>query len=330
MFSIIIPVYNIAPYLSFCLDSVLEQTFSDYECILIDDGSTDNSSSICDDYSLKDNRIKVIHKENSGPSDARNAGISFSTGLYTVFIDGDDVLSNNNALHNLSNVIRATDAPVIFNGNFFTFKDNKDIYNSVELFHGNCEYYSPNEYYKTLMYTDNALFATWLFTVNREFLNKNNLFFKSGILHEDELWIPFVICFANKIAINNNPFYSYRKDRDQSTMSTNNPKKLSDLQIIINDIQERKAQIQKEMQFILDDRCIILWHTVFDNVFYFNKQYADVKKKIIKELKNQKKVLLNGNKIKNYIYFFLLAFFGLKNTFYLRKTARKLLKSVNK
>lgn len=90
--SIIVPVYQVEKYLNRCVDSVLNQTFKDFECILVDDGSTDNSPSICEYYKSKDSRIKVIHKTNGGLSDARNAGIDIAIGKYICFLDGDDCI----------------------------------------------------------------------------------------------------------------------------------------------------------------------------------------------------------------------------------------------
>ena len=91
--SVIVPVYNIAPYVAKCIESLLEQTFSGIEIILVDDGSTDGSGRICDEYRQKDSRIHVIHKENGGISSARNAGIAAASGKYIGFVDGDDWVS---------------------------------------------------------------------------------------------------------------------------------------------------------------------------------------------------------------------------------------------
>ena len=88
--SIIVPVYNVEKYLRKCIDSILNQTFRDFELILVDDGSTDSSGKICDEYSLKDSRIKVIHKENGGQSSARNMGLDVAQGEYIGFVDSDD------------------------------------------------------------------------------------------------------------------------------------------------------------------------------------------------------------------------------------------------
>ena len=92
MISIVVPVYNTAPYLSSCLDSILCQTVTDWELILIDDGSTDGSGTICDEYAAKDSRIQVLHQANQGPAKARNLGIAKSQGEFVAFIDSDDLL----------------------------------------------------------------------------------------------------------------------------------------------------------------------------------------------------------------------------------------------
>ena len=92
VFSVIVPVYNVKPYLSKCLDSILSQTFSDFELIIVDDGSTDGSGEICDEYALKDPRIKVFHQQNGGLSAARNTGLDHASGTYVYFADSDDYL----------------------------------------------------------------------------------------------------------------------------------------------------------------------------------------------------------------------------------------------
>lgn len=92
MISVILPVYNTAAYLPACLDSVLAQTYRDIEVILVDDGSTDGSTDVCDDYACRDARITVLHQENGGPSAARNRGLEIAKGEYIAFIDSDDVV----------------------------------------------------------------------------------------------------------------------------------------------------------------------------------------------------------------------------------------------
>lgn len=93
LISIIVPIFNSEKYLKDCIESILSQTFSEFELILVNDGSTDESKSICDEYAEKDNRIKTIHKQNSGMSDARAEGFKISKGLYIGFVDSDDYIS---------------------------------------------------------------------------------------------------------------------------------------------------------------------------------------------------------------------------------------------
>ena len=92
LLSIIVPVYNVEKYIERCIKSILNQSFTNFELILVDDGSPDNCGKICDEYKKKDSRIKVIHKKNGGLSDARNAGLNIATGKYIGFVDSDDII----------------------------------------------------------------------------------------------------------------------------------------------------------------------------------------------------------------------------------------------
>ncbi|MEG1313359.1 MAG: glycosyltransferase, partial [Bacilli bacterium] len=91
--SIIVPVYNVDKYINKCIESILAQTFTDFELLLVNDGSLDSSGSICDEYEKKDSRIKVFHKENGGVSSARNLGLENARGEWIAFVDGDDWIS---------------------------------------------------------------------------------------------------------------------------------------------------------------------------------------------------------------------------------------------
>lgn len=123
--SIIVPVYNIEKYISKCIKSVLSQTFKDWELILVDDGSTDNSGKICDEYALKDNRIKVIHKENEGVTATRDKGVKEAQGEFLFFIDGDDYITDN-ALELLINKQKENDADLV-RGSICNINENRII-----------------------------------------------------------------------------------------------------------------------------------------------------------------------------------------------------------
>lgn len=123
MVSCIIPVYNTQKYLPRCIESVLAQTFVDWEMLLIDDGSTDASGSICDEYAAKDERIRVFHKENGGISSARNLGLNYAQGEWIFFVDSDDSLPKTSLESLLS---RSSDANIIAGG-FFSFGGGKIV-----------------------------------------------------------------------------------------------------------------------------------------------------------------------------------------------------------
>lgn len=124
LFSIVVPVYKVERYLPECVESILQQGFSDFEAILVDDGSPDRCPQICDDYALRDKRIKVIHKQNGGLSDARNAGLKVSKGRYILFLDSDDYLTPH-CLEHAYDILMATQWPDIVMGTFVSvFTDN--------------------------------------------------------------------------------------------------------------------------------------------------------------------------------------------------------------
>lgn len=121
MVSIVIPVYNLQNYLEECIQSLINQSWKDIEILLIDDGSTDNSSVLCDDLAKKDKRIRVLHKKNGGVSSARNAGISMAKGEYITFIDGDDWVSEK-YIETLYHLITSYSADVVASGFFYTYE----------------------------------------------------------------------------------------------------------------------------------------------------------------------------------------------------------------
>lgn len=122
MFSIIIPVYNVEQYLDKCLKSISKQTFLDFECIIVDDGSPDNSNAIIDKYVNKDQRFKVIHQKNMGLSAARNTGLDAAKGDYIAFVDSDDYIAND-YLEKFVLKIASSNADIIICGIIEVFKN---------------------------------------------------------------------------------------------------------------------------------------------------------------------------------------------------------------
>ena len=209
--SVIVPVYKVETYLRECVDSVLSQTFKDFELILVDDGSPDNCGKICDSYAVKDNRIIVIHKENGGLSDARNAGIDISRGTYITFIDSDDYVDKNYLNHLLEALVNNHCDISVCNYKCFESDYISDISSDISL-----------NIYDSLSYWE-ANFSSNIDVVAWGKLYKNNLFegirFPKGKIHEDEFLIHHLIGTNRRISVSSEVLYYYRQRRD-SIMST--------------------------------------------------------------------------------------------------------------
>jgi len=322
IFSIIIPIYKTEKYINSCIQSVISQSFIDYECILVDDGSPDNCPSICDDFSRKDNRIKVIHKENSGPSEARNTGILYAAGEYLIFLDSDDKLTDNDAIKNLFDVIQEYKTDVITNANFIEFTDNGKRIIKNE-FNSEIALTEPNviikEFNKPGMYL-----AGWSFVLKKDYLVKNNLFFKKGILHEDMHWWPRVLFKTKEIAVNHYPFYSYRVERIGSTMYKISSKRLFDLIDIINDLltwSKEENNYQKEGCLYMREKARAIYYDIFKYNDEIKRQDRKVYYNIHKQLKILSKRIPNNSKEK---YFLLSEIIGSYNMGLLYKTYMKI------
>lgn len=224
-FSVIIPVYNVEAYLRDCLDSVLKQTFADWEAICVNDGSTDGSANILNEYAARESRIKVVTQPNGGLSAARNAGIDAAEGEYVLFLDSDDWLEEN-ALDVLSANLDGEDM-LCFSGRRF-FENERTYHDADQLkartYLSGMDYYNEN----ALLNRDFAFVCVVLRTYKREFLSRHNLRFKEGIFHEDNLFTPLACFYAGKVKVLNNCLYDYRV-RSNSITTTVNIKRLSDL-----------------------------------------------------------------------------------------------------
>lgn len=208
-FSIIVPVYNVELYLEKCINSILNQTYKNYELILIDDGSTDSSGKICDNYIDCNQFIRVIHQANLGLSSARNKGIEIAKGQYIIFLDSDDYWYSDDVLSKLNDRLSFNEADVL-SFNYIKFTD--------ELFEK--EYFENstnmplNIKGSTLKYLmDNELWiaCAWNKAIKRELFLNNNLEFKNGITSEDIDWCLRLALYADKFDYINDIIVCYRQ-----------------------------------------------------------------------------------------------------------------------
>lgn len=201
LLSIIVPVYNVEQYLRKCIDSILSQTYTDFELILVDDGSTDNSGKICDEYALKDNRIIVLHKENGGVSSARNCGLDIAKGDYIAFADSDDYVDSK-WLDNFISVLK--DEDIIVQG-FVGVYDNKEVRSYIP--ENNCG--TNTKLIEKLI--DNGVYG-YLFVklFNRSIIEVNHIRFDcNSTFREDEQFISRYMEYVTKLSISSEWGYFY-------------------------------------------------------------------------------------------------------------------------
>ncbi|MBQ9327070.1 MAG: glycosyltransferase [Solobacterium sp.] len=206
--SVIVPIYNVVDYLPKCIDSILSQTYTDYELILVDDGSTDDSPSLCEFYREKDARIKVIHKPNGGLSDARNEGMKIATGTFLSFIDSDDFVEPE-LLERCVSCFHEMDADmVIFD--YYQYYQSTGTKEVIRNPFSNERVYSLAKDPELLIRIANA---AWNKMYRRSLFLKHGITYPWGCLYEDLGTTYRLLARADRVAFINEPLYDYLKDR---------------------------------------------------------------------------------------------------------------------
>jgi len=277
LFSIIIPVYNVEQYLQTCLDFVVAQTYTDFEVICINDGSTDNSLVLLDNYVMYDSRINVINQQNKGLSAARNAGIRAAKGDYIFFLDSDDWIEPN-TLKILAEKQSGEDL-ICFNGRRY-FEDGitEEPDSGIEDNQlTGWEYY--NKY--ALLPRKFHFVCTVLRLYRREYLLKNRLFFEEGIYHEDNLFTPLACYHAQTVKVIPDYLYVYRI-REGSITQTTNVQRLFDMIAVANKLSNFFIPIDNIDKSQLYREIAGEYFGAFtsDNVKLFGNQDAEIKKRI--------------------------------------------------
>lgn len=218
LISIIVPVYNVEKYLAKCLDSIREQSYKNFEVILIDDGSTDSSVEICKEYCSTDDRFKLITKKNGGASTARNVGLKNATGKYIYFLDSDDWLKNN-ALETLINKSKSDNADLVFcEALAIDDTTGKESYSNYS-YHKQYETGVPYKMMKEMLKHKEFHVAVWILLIERDLIEKNEIFFKEGIIYEDMIFAYQIFTLAERAAHVHEVLYN-RRYRENSVMTT--------------------------------------------------------------------------------------------------------------
>lgn len=236
MTSIIVPVYNIENYLPRCMDSLFAQTDSDFEIILVDDGSTDLSGELCDQYAAQDSRIQVIHKKNGGLSSARNAGLGTARGQYILFLDGDDYLAPC-ALRLLS---RLADEKGDFDFIQFHYAETDGSWQANPTQPANAQVCTNLHEMFQYLYQYGGVAASACTKLYRASLFEN-LRFLEGIMHEDEELITRLIPQCRRVIYTDFVLYGYVMRGGSIIHENFHPRKLA----VLNIMDNRAKTLQK-------------------------------------------------------------------------------------
>ena len=222
--TVIIPIYNVERFLKEAIESAINQTYKNLEIILVDDGSIDNSGKICDEYIEKDERIKVVHKENGGLSSARNAGLDNTTGDYVMFLDSDDFLVPKKK-KKMYNEIKSKDADYVI-GNYINATEEGEPWENPVF---NLEKYKPFKLnindYKNSFFVMNSSVCNKIFSMN--FLNKLNLRFVVGLPAEDAIFSTYCFLHSQNVYYIQDLVFNYRQ-RKGGSISSNCSRKYFD------------------------------------------------------------------------------------------------------
>jgi len=283
--SIIVPVYNVEPYLHQCVDSVINQTYQNLEIILVNDGSTDSSGKICDEYAASDKRVSVVHKTNEGLPAARNTGLNHSTGKYIYFLDSDDWIRED-AINLLVSLAERTSSDVIL----FDAVVVDEIGNPIEVTHN----YTRRKEYTTLlgkemyvqMFNNKDYYSSvCLLFIKAELLSKEKIQFEPDIIvHEDELF-TFLLLQKMNTATHTKEKLFFRRIRSQSIMTT--PVTLAKIEGYYKVMQEIYNYYINETDYSLRD--IYLKHTClfYDQILDYLSLITDDDLNKVQDLRSQ-------------------------------------------
>ena len=213
-FSVIVPVYNVEKYLTECVDSILSQTFTDFELILVDDGSKDGSGALCDEYAQRDSRVKVIHKANGGQSTARNIGLEHAVGEYICFLDSDDFYTTPDFLEQIARTANHGADMVIFRYQKYYADGHTD---SCGITMSGLQGMAKLELLEVLVERDAFFCSCWSKSIRTAVLKENSISFDESLSCEDMDWYYSVLRYTGSICVVDEAFVNYRQRENSVT-----------------------------------------------------------------------------------------------------------------
>ena len=311
LFSIIIPVYNADKYIEKCIESIICQDRNKFEIIVVDDGSTDKTGIICDEYSNKYSNIKVFHTENKGVSSARNLGLSEAIGDYILFVDADDWVTSD-YIDVISKEIEGVDLLFFSNSRVIGEKIIKQSYGDA---------YAENrveteELILNIKKQKYEYFGfTWNKCFNRNIISKNNILFVNDLsVREDEVFTNTYCSYINSIKFIKKILYNYR---EQTTGLTCKKKSQDEWKLLCNSLDESTNRISNKNLLFYEKSRIMRFY------LYYIKSYNFDMFKIIYDFYKNNSTYIKGNDLKSSAFFRLPLLFS-----YISFVTFKLLKSL--
>lgn len=315
LFSVIVPIYKVEDYLSQCIESVLKQSYKNFELILVDDGSPDNSGEIADEYAKKDDRIQVIHKKNGGLSDARNKGLSVARGEYIWFLDSDDFMVNS-VIDNVAKLIKDNpNVDMITCGHINLYSDGSktkvllpNSYSDINI--------DRNQYLYKLHKSNGSYWSASKNIFKNSIIKENKLKFTKGLIGAEDcdFFMQYLRCSDN-FSFLNIPVIYYRIEREGSITNTMSKEAiLGQLYVFKDNYNIYKECNNKEMKSFFSNK---FSNTISLLDYLKNETDIDEVTKFIKENKN---ILKDSKGLKYNLAKFIWKIFGYyKGTKILRK-----------
>ncbi len=298
--SVIIPVYKAEKYLNRCIDSVLAQTFSDFELILVNDGSPDNCGAICDNYAQSDSRIRVIHQQNSGQAAARNNGFANSRGEWIHFVDSDDLIhpqileflykavTKSNSLISMCNMMESDSLP-------------KDFLN-IKTFEAQDLHITEDTLFDLWGSGEKYYWVVWGKLIHRDIIEKFP--FSEGRIYEDNAIVFRWLIEAEKISIVPLEFYFYQINLDGTTKSEFSIKKLDELWSLEEQLKYYKETNMQKMYSLVVSHYLMIGCAIYNQLKAEKKHKAYAKSLILKLrrfYRNNKLILNLSNEASGYV-----------------------------
>lgn len=322
-FSIVIPVYKTKEYLDQCVQSVVAQSYENFEIILVDDGSPDCCGQMCDAWAEKDTRIQVIHQENGGLSAARNTGIRQASGDYVMFLDSDDWWADGNVLAAVAENLEKTDTDVLS----FNYRKSYDGTLTAPYFSELLPSSETAESLKQMLRDDRWVNGACNKAIRRSLLTEHSLYFRTGITSEDIDWTLRLALYGQRFAFENTCVFIYR----QISTSISHSVSLTKIECLCDNVKECVRLLNEadsEKAEALKSFVAYQYGTLLHNVA--NLPASQRSKKLMDGVKEMKWLLFCSDNRKVRLVKRCMRLSGLSGTFFMLHFRQKILKLIGK